>query len=193
MCRVIVDELDDPVRSFKPPEENPAFGAWVSAAVRTLKLGDIRNSAFQKLVSQHHKLTGTLGALRNDAGPVRHGKDAFIARLSSYHRRAAMLSADAIVGFLHHAYIESETNLVRTREPYERFEAFNELIDEWVRLEADVNEDGDLAVTVRFPGGDSIAINTTASRFLYQMDRDAYIEARNAARSASTLSEGVNP
>jgi hypothetical protein len=77
-CRVIIDELDDPALSVKPTEENPAFGAWVSAAVRVLKLGDIRNAAFQKLVSQHHKLTETLGSLRNNAGPVSHGKDGFI-------------------------------------------------------------------------------------------------------------------
>jgi hypothetical protein len=45
VCRLIVDELDDPTRPAKPAEEIPSFGAWVSAAVRTLKLGDIRNNA----------------------------------------------------------------------------------------------------------------------------------------------------
>ena len=88
VCRVIVDELDNPARPAKPQEEMPSFGAWVSAAVRTLKLGDVRNNAFQKLVSQHHKLTETLGTLRNGAGPVSHGRDGFIARLSVYHRRS---------------------------------------------------------------------------------------------------------
>ena len=120
VCRVIVDELDDPARPTKPQEEMPSFGTWVSAAVRCLKLGDVRNSAFQKLVSQHHKLTETLGTLRNGAGPVSHGRDGFINRLSVYHRRAAVLSADAIVAFLHPAYIESDINLAKTREPYER-------------------------------------------------------------------------
>lgn len=180
VCRVIVDELDDPARPAKPQEEMPSFGTWVSAAVRCLKLGDIRNNAFQKLVSQHHKLTETLGTLRNGAGPVSHGRDAFIDRLSVYHRRAAVLSADAIVAFLHQAYIESDINLVKTREPYERFANYNELIDSTVSLQAKTDDDGGLAVTIRLPGGDSLPITASPSRFLYQMDRPAYIEALNA-------------
>jgi hypothetical protein len=151
----------------------------------------LRNSAFQKLVSQHHKLTETLGMLRNGAGPVSHGKDGFIERLSAYHRRAAVLSADAIVAFLHQAYIETSVNLARTREPYERFEEFNELIDGAVSLSAEIDEEGDLTITVMLPSGDFLPITTTASRFLYQMDRAAYIEALNAARSAAVTPDGT--
>jgi hypothetical protein len=191
VCRVIIDELDDPTRPTKPQEASPAFGTWVSAAVRILKLGDVRNNAFQKLVSQHHKLTEALGGLRNGAGPVSHGKDGFIDRLSAYHRRAAVLSADAIVAFLHQAYLETDVNLAQTREPYERFQAFNDLIDEAVGLEAEIDEEGDLAVTVRLPTGDSLPITTSASRLLYNMDRAAYIEALNAARSASVTPAGA--
>jgi hypothetical protein len=183
VCRVIVDELDDPTRPAKPQEEMPSFGTWVSAAVRCLKLGDVRNNAFQKLVSQHHKLTETLGTLRNGAGPASHGRDGFIERLSAYHRRAAVLSADAIVAFLHQAYIESDINLAKTREPYERFATFNDLIDNVVSLEAETDE-GDLFVTVRLPNGDILPITASPSRLLYQMDRDAYIEALNSANSA---------
>lgn len=185
VCRVIVDELDDPARPAKPQEEMPSFGDWVSAAVRCLKLGDVRNNAFQKLVSQHHKLTKSLGILRNGAGPVSHGREGFIDRLSVYHRRAAVLSADAIVAFLHQAYIESDINLAKTHEPYERFATFNDLIDSTVSLQAKTDEDGDLAVTIRLANGDILPIAAPPSRVLYQMDRDAYIEALNAAKSAA--------
>ncbi len=184
VCRVIIDELDDPVQPVKPREANPSFGTWVSTAVRILKLGDVRNNAFQKLVSQHHKLTNALDDLRDSAGPISHGKDGFIKRLSLYHRRAAVLSADAIVAFLHQAYLETEINLIRTREPYERFTQFNDLIDAAVSLETQIDEEGGLAVTINLPTGDFIPITASPSRFLYQMDRDAYIEALNAARSA---------
>lgn len=187
VCRVIIDELDDPAFPVKPKEKSPDFGAWVSAAVRVLKLGDIRNAAFQKLVSQHHKLTETLGGLRNNAGPVSHGKDAFIERLSSYHRRAAVLSADAIVAFLHQAYTEAELNLARTREPYERFGNQNNLIDEWCGFSAaEINEDGLLEVSVALPGGeDPIILEAPPSQFLFHLDRMAYIEALNASVTAS--------
>ena len=184
VCRIIIDELDDPAQSMKPQEKLPSFGTWVSAAVRTLKLGDVRNAAFQRLVSQHHKLTETLGDLRNGAGPASHGREGFIERLSSYHRRAAVLSADAIVAFLHQAYLESDLNLGLTREPYERFQTFNKVIDDAVVMKAAVDEDGDLSVLVTLPGGEFLDITASASRFLYQMDRQAYIEALNAARSA---------
>lgn len=191
VCRVIVDELDNPIHPLKPKEENPAFGAWVSAAVRILKLGDNRNAAFQKLVSQHHKLTESLGSLRNGAGPVSHGKEAFIERLSAYHRRAAVLSADAIVAFLHQAYLESDLNLAQTREPYERFESFNILIDMHTVVETEITEQGDLSVTVHLPGHEVITHTAPASRFLYHMDREAYIEALNAAKSSIKLGNSL--
>jgi hypothetical protein len=191
VCQIIVDELDTPTLHIKPKEETPPFGAWVSAAVRALKLGDTRNAAFQKLISQHHKLTTTLGDLRNDAGPVSHGRDGFIARLSAYHRRAAVLSADAIVAFLHQAYVETELNLVQSREPYERFQTQNEVIDEWCTyVAAEIDDDGLLTVTVKLPNDAGVVvIDANPSQLLFQLDRPAYIEALNAARSAEVLDE----
>lgn len=118
-CRVIIDNLDKPTSPVKPAEENPPFGAWVSAAVRVLELSEIRDDAFKKLISQHHKLTTTLGDLRNKAGTMSHGKDGFIAKLSIHHRRAALLAADAIVTFLHEAYLECQLDAVLSKEPYD--------------------------------------------------------------------------
>lgn len=191
VCQIIVDELDNPILPLKPKEENPAFGVWVSVAVRALKLGDVRNSAFQKLISQHHKLTTTLGNLRNDAGPVSHGRDGFIQKLSAYHRRAAVLSADAIVAFLHQAYLETELNLDRTREPYDRFEIQNGLIDKWCGYgNIEIDDEGLLGISVAMPGEfGALMINVSLSQFLFQLDRPAYIEALNAARSAEFLEE----
>jgi hypothetical protein len=156
----------------------------MSAAVRALKLGDIRHNGFQKLVSQHRKLTDALGDLRNDAGTASHGREGFLQRLSVHHRRAAVLSADAIVTFLHQAYLEAELDLVRTREPYERFDHLHRMIDAQVSLQADVDDEGFLAVDVTLPSGDVLPLRVEASRLLYQLDRDAYVEALNAARGA---------
>lgn len=160
-----------------------------------MKLGDVRNVAFQRLISQHHRLTTTLGDLRNDAGPVSHGKDAFIEKLSVYHRRAAVLSADAIVAFLHQAYRETRLNFLRTREPYERFPAQNQLIDKWCHYTvAEIDADGSLSVRVALPGDESLVFHPTPSEFLFQFDRTAYIEALNAGHSAEAfenISEGT--
>jgi hypothetical protein len=188
VCQIIVDELDTPAREIKPKEAAPSFGVWMAAAVRALKLGDVRHTAFRRLISEHHRLTTTLGDLRNDAGPVSHGKDGFIEKLSVYHRRAAVLSADAIVAFLHQAYRETELNLLRTREPYERFSVQNEMIDKWCSYKnAEVDDEGLLKIRVEFPGDESLEVQATPSEFLFQFDRAAYIEALNAARSAEAI------
>ncbi len=184
VCQIILQELDSPSNPVRPAEALPSFGAWMSATVRALKLGDVRHNGFQKLVSQHRKLTDALGELRNDSGTASHGRDGFLQRLSVHHHRAAVLSADAIVTFLHQAYLEAELDLVRTREPYERFDHLHELIDASVGLLADVDEEGYLAVEIKLPSGDLLPLRVEASRLLYQLDRSAYVEALNAARGA---------
>lgn len=184
VCQIILQELDSPSNPVRPVEALPTFGAWMSAAVRALKLGDVRHNGFQKLVSQHRKLTDALGELRNDAGTASHGREGFLQRLSVHHHRAAVLSADAIVTFLHQAYLEAELDLVQTREPYERFDHLHGLIDANVSLQADVDDGGFLAVDVTLPSGDVLPLRVEASRLLYQLDRDAYVEALNAARGA---------
>lgn len=187
VCQIILQELDSPSNPVRPAEALPTFGAWMSAAVRALKLGDVRHIGFQKLVSQHKKLTDALGDLRNDAGTASHGREGFLQRLSVHHRRAAVLSADAIVTFLHQAYLEAELDLVRTREPYERFDHLHRLIDTQVSLRSDVDDEGSLTVDVKLPSGDVLPLRVEASRLLYQLDREAYVEALNAARGAPAL------
>lgn len=184
VCRIVVDELDSPLSPVKPKESSPDFGVWVSSAVRVLKLGENQNTKFLKLVSQHHKLTAALGDLRNDSGPVSHGRDGFLDRLSVHHRRSAVLSADAIVTFLYQAYVEAELDLVRTREPYERFSDFNKLIDERIGLSAETDEDGFQYLHFVLPGGDTFALQVDVSRLLFLLDREAYVDALNAARGA---------
>lgn len=181
-CRIIVDELDSPIQPVKPKAAAPDFGEWVGAAVRVLKLGENQNTKFLKLVSQHHKLTTALGDLRNESGPVSHGRDGFLAKLSVHHRRSAVLSADALVMFLHQAYLEAQRDPVSSREPWERFDAFNQLIDANVGLTLGENDDGEPELHILLPGNEYLAINVPVSRLLYQLDRDAYIEALNAAR-----------
>ncbi|MBP5056683.1 abortive infection family protein [Pseudomonas chlororaphis] len=181
-CRIIVDELDSPTHPIKPKASAPDFGEWVGAAVRVLKLGENQNNKFLKLVSQHHKLTTALGDLRNESGPVSHGRDGFLNKLSIHHRRSSILAADALVTFLHQAYLETHLDPVNSREPWERFESFNQLIDEHVRLTLEIDDDGDSTLQILLPSNESLSLNIPISRLLYLLDRDAYIEALIAAR-----------
>ncbi|TDM05096.1 MAG: hypothetical protein C4K60_20085 [Ideonella sp. MAG2] len=183
VCRVVIDQLDDPTAPLKPRDEAP-ITQWVSAAIRLLRPSDVRDRQFADLIKHHNGLAESLRVLRNDAGPLSHGKDGFIQALSVYHRRTAILAADALVAFLHKAYLDAQLDPISSREPWERFAEENSLIDAHVGLAVDA-EDGD-SPTLRFllPGGDELPINIEVSRLLYQLDRDAYVEALNAARGA---------
>ena len=186
VCLLIVDELDDPSDPKKPNEGNPSFTRWVSSAVRVLKLGSNADEHVRDLSSAHNSLANALGKMRNDCGPVSHGRPAFLDRLSQHHRHAAVLAADAIVALLHQAYLKADWNPSRTREPYEKFLPKHQMIDEHCAfIKADIEDDGLLAVKIALPGGaDPLTIDVLPSSLLFHLDRTAYVEAFNASQSA---------
>jgi len=185
VCQIIVGEFDSVATPYKPQTENPSIGEWLSCAVRALRLGEGRDNEFRKLVSSHHKLAGALNDLRNKAGPVSHGKEGYLNRLTTHHRRSAVLAADAIVSFLFQAFIEENVNLALTREPFERFDDWNALIDEHVGIEAEIDEEeGTLNLTVVLPDKERFPLSFPVSRVLFQLDREAYKEALAAAQRA---------
>ncbi|WP_168879108.1 abortive infection family protein [Rhizobium sp. P28RR-XV] len=183
-CRVLIEELDDPLSPQKPEAADTPLSHLVGLATRLLELGTVRHRAFADLIKQHNKLTDTLRVLRNEAGTVSHGKDGFIAKLSAHHRRSAMLAADAIVTFLHEAYLEREPDPIRTLEPYERFQVSNDLIDEYAAIRSESEEDGLLNVMIILPGGDEVPLAIETSRLLFGVDREAYKLVLNACREA---------
>ena len=151
-CQIIMTSFHSSQNPLRPVTETPTLSEWLSAAVKALKLGDVRDDKFKKLVSSHH-------------------------------RRSAVLAADAIVAFLHKAYMDAQLDPASSREPWERFGSENALIDAHIGLEVEL-EDND-SPTLRFllPGGDELPIKMEISRLLYLVDRGAYVEALNAARS----------
>lgn len=184
VCRVVVESFHTQQVPLKPTQDTPTLSDWLNAAIRALKLGDVRDDRFKKLVSSHHKLADALNDLRNKAGPASHGRDPYLERLAVHHRRTAVLAADAIVAFLHMAYLDAQLNPSSSREPWERFAADNTLIDAHVGLAVDAEDSDSSTPTLRFllPGGDDLSIKIEVSRLLYQLDRGAYVEALNAAR-----------
>jgi hypothetical protein len=82
MCQVVVENFHTQQVPLRPAQENPTLSDWLSAAIRALKLGDIRDEKFKKLVSSHHKLADALNELRNKAGPASHGKNPYLKRLA---------------------------------------------------------------------------------------------------------------
>jgi hypothetical protein len=189
-CQVLIREIDDPnnpIRNWPDSpirESHPSFKNWVVAAVRLLALSEGRDDPFNKVISQHFTLTEALGKFRDTAGTVSHGKDGLTSKLSAHHRRAALLAADAIISFLHQAYLEREPDPVRTFEPYERFEASNTIIDEYATIRADLDEEGLLRAIVVLPTGEEVPLAIETSRLLFGVDREAYKLVLNACREA---------
>jgi hypothetical protein len=189
VCRVLIEELDDPARPQKPESGDTPLGQLVGIAIRLLDLGAVRHRAFSDLIRQHNVLTDKLRVLRNEAGIVSHGKDGFISKLSAHHRRSAVLAADAIVALLHEAYLEREPDPIRTLEPYERFQVANDLIDDYAAIVSVDEGDGMLHVVVRLPTGDEVPLTVELSRLLFGVDREAYKLVLDACREA----KGVLP
>lgn len=186
-CRVLIEELDDPKSPLKPTKTDTPLGELVGLATRLLDLGAIRHRAFADLIKHHNNLTDSLRILRNEAGPISHGKDGFIAKLSIHHQRSALLAADAIVTFLHEAYLERDPDPAKTLEPYERFVLSNSTIDRFAVTQAESDEEGLLRVTILLPQDDEIALSVSPSRLLFGVDRDAYKYALNACKEAEVL------
>lgn len=186
VCRLIIETFHTSEAPLFPQKENPSLSDWLAAATKALKLGDVRDDRFRKLVSSHHNLADALNNLRNQAGPASHGKDPYLNRLGEHHRRTAVLASDAVIAFLHQAYLDSTLNPGVSREPWERFEEQNRLIDEYVGVRTDDEEPQQLIF--RLPNGDELPIQAEASRLLYLLDRSAYVEALNAAKDAAIKS-----
>ena len=185
-CRILIEELDDPSAPLRPAKSDVSLADLLGIATRLLGLGEIRDRAFTNLIKEHNRLSNALRVLRNAAGTVSHGKDGFVEKLSIHHRRAAMLAADAIVTFLHEAYLEREPDPARTLEPFERFKKSSELIDRYSQLRVEIDDDGMLQAVVRLPTGDDVALAIPTSELLFGVDREAYKLAINACRDAAS-------
>ena len=191
-CRLLVEELDDPAAPLKPAKSDIPLAELLGLATRMLDLGEVRDRAFATLIKEHNRLADALRVFRNEAGTVSHGKDGFIRKLSVHHRRAALLAADAIVTFLHEAYLERDPDPVLTLEPFERFEESNATIDEYAAIIAEADEDGILRARVLLPNEDEISLSVEPSRLLFGVDREAYKLALNACRDAAASKLSVD-
>ena len=191
-CRLLVEELDDPAAPLKPAKSDIPLAELLGLATRMLDLGEVRDRAFATLIKEHNRLADALRVLRNEAGTVSHGKDGFIRKLSVHHRRAALLAADAIVTFLHEAYLERDPDPVLSLEPFERFAESNATIDEYAAIIAEADEDGILRARVLLPNGEEISLSVEPSRLLFGVDREAYKLALNACRDAAASKLSVD-
>ncbi|MCV6602616.1 MAG: abortive infection family protein, partial [Cohaesibacter sp.] len=115
-CKTIVEELDDPSNPIKEwpnspvKKSDPAMGDWMAAATNLLNLVNDKTDAFNSIIGQYNELAKKLGRFRNKAGTIGHGRMGFEQKLSAHHRRTALITADTVIGFLHDAYLATQTD-----------------------------------------------------------------------------------
>lgn len=181
VCLTIMGELREPM-----PSGTPSTTDLLIAALSPLGLKNTRGaSKLDKVLSAFNRLADALTEMRNDNGPVAHGKDAFLDALSVDHSRAFLHAGDAIVGVLLNALEGKQPDLTVTREPFESFPHLNERIDRAVSVKVYIDEDGERPMVVfsvaTGPRREAIELRVEPSRLLYGIDRSAYIEVLRTA------------
>jgi hypothetical protein len=181
VCLTIMGELRQPM-----PSSNPSTTDLLVAALGPLGLRNTRGSSkLDKVLSAFNRLADALTEMRNENGPIAHGKDAFLDALTADHARAFLHTGDAILGVLLNALEGKQPDLTATREPYESFPHLNARIDRAVSVEARIDEDGGTPMVIfsvaTGPRGEAIELRVEPSRLLYGIDRSAYIEVLRTA------------
>lgn len=181
VCLTIMGELREPM-----PSSTPTTTDLLVAALGPLGLRNTRGAnKLDKVLSGFNRLADALTEMRNDDGPVAHGKDAFLDAVTADHARAFVHAGDAILSVLLNALEGKQPDLTVTREPYESFPHLNDRIDRAVSVVARIDEDGDRPMVVFSVAtgsqGEAIEIRVEPSRLLYGIDRSAYIEVLRTA------------
>jgi hypothetical protein len=185
VCLTIMGEFREPM-----PSSSPSTTDLLVAALSPLGLRNSRGaSKLDKVLSGFNRLADALTEMRNENGPIAHGKDAFLDGVSADHARAFVHAGDAILGVLLNAIEGKQPDLIVTREPYESFPHLNSRIDRAVNIQARVDESTDRAVVVfsvaTGPQDEAIELRVEPSRLLYGIDREAYIEVLKTAELKS--------
>jgi hypothetical protein len=181
VCVTILGEFGKPI-----PSATPTTTELLVAALAALGLQNTRGAnKLDKVLHAFNRLADALSDMRNETGPVAHGRDGFLDPVTADHGRAFLHVGDAVLGVLLNALEGKEPDLNFTREPYERFQHLHERIDKAARVTVAIEDTGDrLLVVVAVstgPEGDPFEIRLEPSRLLFGVDRSAYIEVLKSA------------
>jgi hypothetical protein len=186
VCLTILGDFRQPL-----PTDRPSLTELFNAALKPLGMQNSRGGGnVSRLLSAFNRLVDALTDVRNEYGTVAHGKDGFFESLTRDENRAFLHTGDAILAILLNALEGTAPDLSSTREPYERFQHFNELIDRSIQLTAEVDIDSGpptIVVNVVAAGrDDSLELRIEPSRLLFAIDRGAFVEIVNATANQTS-------
>lgn len=195
VCRTILGEFTEEELSSRATTTEMLVKAMeVLGLKRTRETGQLNS-----LISAHAKLANALSDMRDNHGPIAHGKDGFLDALTDNHLRAYLLTGDTLLCLVLSALDGTNPDLQYTREPYERFHHLHNRIDRSVTVDVAFDDDERSPVislvfsTESLPDGVSLLVEP--SRLLYALDRTAYIEllAASTAKAVSEQSQEESP
>ena len=97
------------------PSAQPSTTDLLVAALDPLGLKNTRGATkLDKVLSGFNRLADAIGDMRNEAGPVAHGKDGFLDAIAADHARAFLHAGDAILGILLNAFEGKQPDLIAT-------------------------------------------------------------------------------
>lgn len=187
VCLTILSEFDQ-----SKPSNNPNSTQLLVAALKALGLRNKKGATkLDAVLSGFNKLSNALSEMRNETGPVAHGKDGFMDSVTIDHTRAFLHVGDAILGVLLNALEGKEPNLVVTHEPYETFKEYNNRIDRYANVQVEIDEEGDTPIIVFSVSTgspeDAIKLCVEPSRLLYGTDRPAYVALLETTKVVSAV------
>jgi hypothetical protein len=152
VCITIMKEFGEQL-----PSGSPNLTRFLVAALGVLGLQNSRGaSKLDKVLSAFNTMSEALDEMRNENGPVAHGKDGFLDAIEDDHARS-----------------------------YERFAHLSGRIDRSVAINAKVDyEDDSPVLIVSLSIGnkpESIDLRIEPSRLLYGIDRNAFVEVLSDA------------
>jgi hypothetical protein len=176
VCLTLLGEFRMPMPSAQPSTTDLLVAALAPLGFKNSKGA----TKLDKVLSGFNRLADAITDMRNETGPVAHGKDGFLDAIAADHARAFLHAGDAILGILLNAFEGKQPDLIATREPYESFPHLNERIDRAVALEVRIDEDEDRPILIvslaTGARGEAVELRVEPSRLLYGIDREAYVE-----------------
>ena len=190
VCHTILDELNNKTILTSTPTTTKLIVVTLDA----LGLHNTRGAdKLDKVLSGFNKLSDALGEMRNERGPVAHGRDGFLDAVSADHARAFLHVGDAILGVLLSALEGKQPDLQETREHYTSFMHLNNRIDRAVTMKVSIDQDADQPVAVFSFATRSIdspiTLRAVPSELLYGVDRKIYVEVLETTKSISVETE----
>lgn len=175
VCITIMGEFGESI-----PVADPTSTQLLVATLKALGLQNSRGAnKLDKVLTALNKMSEALSEMRNENGPVAHGKDGFLDAIEEDHARTFLHTGDAIVGVLLNALEGKQPNLLVTREPYERFAHLCDRIDRSVTVVAKVDFEDELPVLIVSLSignkSETTDLRIEPSRLLYGIDRTAFV------------------